>query len=80
LPEEELHNVPYIGDARDMTWMEAWNKLSDMRQAHLRGEWDRYECCRSCSVWSVFTNGWKDRGVNAPGEPRFHVPGIETAQ
>ncbi len=79
LPSEEKHSVPYIGHARDMKFLEAWDRLSDMRQAHLRGEWDAYECCKSCNIWSLFTNGWEDRGVNAPGKPRFHVPGIETA-
>ena len=27
---------------REMTFMEAWERLSDMRRAHLNGEWDRY--------------------------------------
>jgi MoaA/NifB/PqqE/SkfB family radical SAM enzyme len=80
LPAEERHNVPYIGDARDITFTEAWDKLSNMRQAHLRGEWDRYDCCKTCSIWGLFTNGWEDRGVNRPDSPRFHVPGIEIAQ
>ncbi|WFU18956.1 radical SAM/SPASM domain-containing protein [Bradyrhizobium sp. CB3481] len=80
LPSEERHKVAYIGDAREITFMEAWQRLSDMRQAHLRGEWDRYECCSSCNIWGLFTNGWEDRGVNLPDRPRFHVPGIEIAQ
>ena len=79
LPSEERHSVPYIGDARELTFMQAWELLSDMRQAHLRGEWDRYECCKSCSIWGLFTNGWEDRGVNLPNTPRFHGPGMEIA-
>jgi MoaA/NifB/PqqE/SkfB family radical SAM enzyme len=79
LPEEELHCVPYLGSAHDMTWTEAWERLGDMRRAHLAGEWDRYDCCRTCNIWSVWPDVWKDRGVNGPGVPRFHLPGIEHA-
>jgi MoaA/NifB/PqqE/SkfB family radical SAM enzyme len=79
LPEEELHCVPYLGNAGEISWSEAWSRLSDMRQAHLSGEWERYDCCKSCSIWSLWPDVWKDRGVNTPGMPRFHVPGIEIA-
>lgn len=80
LPEEELHNVPYIGDARTMTWGEAWAKLSDMRRAHLEGDWGRYECCKSCNIWSLWPNVWTDTGTSGEGE-RFRLPaGIDAAR
>jgi hypothetical protein len=64
-------SVPYLGSAHDLTWTEAWERLSDMRRAHLAGEWDRRDCCRTCNVWSVWPDVWKDRGVNAPGRRGF---------
>ena len=79
IPEEEGHDVPYLGDARDMTWTEAWEKLSVMRQAHLEGRWDDYECCRTCNIWGLWQNVWEDRGKNEVGKPRFHLDGVAHA-
>ena len=79
LPEEEMHCVPYLGDANEITWSEAWRRLSDMRQAHLKGEWARYDCCRTCNIWAVWPNVWKDRGENTEGAPRFHIPDVTVA-
>ncbi len=81
LPEEELHCVPYLGDARSISWMEAWNRLSLMRQAHLAGEWDRFECCRTCNIWSLWPDIWEEAVADGT-EPShsFGVPGIEFAR
>lgn len=79
LPEEELHCVPYMGDANEITWMEAWQRLGEMRRAHLSGEWDRYDCCKSCSIWSLWPDVWTDRAENSIGAPRFHIPGVAVA-
>lgn len=72
IPEEEVHLVPYLGNARDMTWGEAWEKLSEMRRAHLAGEWDNYECCRNCNVWGLWPDFWSETDA-APGERRFDI-------
>jgi MoaA/NifB/PqqE/SkfB family radical SAM enzyme len=81
LPEEELHRVPYLGDAREISWMEAWDRLSLMRRAHLAGEWDRYECCRSCNIWSLWPDIWEGTVADGPTPShRFGIPGVEFAQ
>lgn len=77
-PDEELHSVPYLGHAADMTFLEAWEKLEDMRRAHLAGEWDRYECCQTCNIWSAWPNVWEDKGESV-GPERFEIPGVDYA-
>jgi MoaA/NifB/PqqE/SkfB family radical SAM enzyme len=78
--DEERHNVPYIGSALEMTWMEAWQRLSAMRQAHLRGDWDAFDCCKSCNIWSLWPDHTrKDLDTPKADGTKFHVPGIETA-
>jgi len=79
LPEEETHSVPYIGDAREITWIEAWHRLSMMRQAHMRGEWDTYECCRSCNIWSLWPDVWEDPPAPGPDGQRFAIPTVDHA-
>ena len=78
-PEEEVHNVGYIGSAKEITWMEAWQRLSEMRRAHLEGRWNDYECCRTCNIWGLWQDVWKDNQVSAPGRSRFEVEGVEYA-
>jgi MoaA/NifB/PqqE/SkfB family radical SAM enzyme len=78
--EEELHCVPYLGHAREITWMEAWERLSDMRRAHLKGQWDRYDCCRTCNIWGLWPPIWEDRGPDFSDGDRFHLPWIEYAR
>ena len=77
IPEEERHKVQYIGSASDMTFFEAWEKLGEMRRAHIDGEWDKLDACRTCSIWRAWPNLWENRGSEA--EPRYVVPGIDTA-
>lgn len=50
--EKELqrHCVPTLGHVSEVTWQEAWQRLTDMRQAHLEGRWQDYDCCKSCNV------------------------------
>jgi MoaA/NifB/PqqE/SkfB family radical SAM enzyme len=81
ISDEERHNVPYIGNAHEMTWMEAWERLSAMRQAHLRGDWDAFACCKTCNIWSLWPDHtWKDLDQPRADGTKFHVPGIETAR
>jgi hypothetical protein len=75
LEEEELHDVPSLGDAREIAWLEAWKKLSDMRRAHLEGRWNDYECCRACNVWGLWKSYWDDHVVTSAERPRFTAIG-----
>jgi MoaA/NifB/PqqE/SkfB family radical SAM enzyme len=70
--EEENHCVPELGDAHEITWGEAWERLEAMRQAHLEGRWDEYEACRSCNVWGAWDNAWRQE-AGADGSRRFVV-------
>jgi MoaA/NifB/PqqE/SkfB family radical SAM enzyme len=79
-PEEELHKVGYLGDAREITWGEAWRRLSEMRRAHLEGRWDDHECCRTCNIWGLWENVWTERGVAADVQTRFHIDGVDHAR
>jgi hypothetical protein len=79
MPEEETHSVPYLGDAREITWTQAWDRLSAMRQAHLRGEWDSYECCRSCNIWSLWPDVWETSAQLGSAERRFAISSVEYA-
>jgi len=72
--EAENHCVPSLGDAREITWGEAWERLKDMQQAHLEGRWGEFEACRSCNVWSVYEDVWTEKR-DAAGGRRFVVEG-----
>lgn len=76
VPEEEMHDTPYLGDAREITWGEAWERLSEMRKAHLRGEWDKYECCRTCNIWGLWDDVWTDARTADSHGTRFTIPGV----
>lgn len=77
-PEKENHKLPYLGDARDITFLEAWEKLRAMRLAHLKGEWDKYEGCKTCNIWSVFSNMWEEN-VNDPNNKYFTIDDVNFA-
>lgn len=75
IEDQELHDVPIIGDAREITWTEAWQKMDEMRRAHLEGRWDEYECCKNCNIWGLWPNFWDDNDVTTPERPRFTIVG-----
>jgi MoaA/NifB/PqqE/SkfB family radical SAM enzyme len=78
-PDYESNMKYSLGHANDTTWSEAWQRLSDMRQAHLRGEWDAYEACRKCNLWSLWNDAWlRDDGKN--GAATFRIDGVEHAR
>lgn len=80
IPAYDKHLVPPVGNARENTWMEAWERLSEMRQAHLEGRWDDYECCKTCNIWSMWDNFWfQETNLDSSKTP-FYVPGVEHAQ
>jgi len=81
IPAFDRHLVPPLGNAREITWMGAWNRLSAMRRAHLEGRWDDYECCKSCNIWSMWDDMWfqADPTPGSPPPP-FYVKEVEIAQ
>jgi radical SAM protein with 4Fe4S-binding SPASM domain len=69
-----------LGHARDTTWSEAWERLSTMRAAHMKGDWNQYEACRNCNLWSLWQDSWFEDADSAPGTARFRIPGVEFAK
>lgn len=67
--------VEPIGNASEMSWSEAWDKLSEMRQAHLEGRWDDYACCETCNVWSMWDDMWFEE-VMPDGTSKFFLKDI----
>lgn len=76
--EKELqrHCVPTLGHVSEVTWQEAWQRLTDMRQAHLEGRWQDYDCCKSCNVWSVYDDIW-ERETSPDGATHYALPKID---
>jgi MoaA/NifB/PqqE/SkfB family radical SAM enzyme len=69
------HEVVSLGHASETTWFEAWEKLGEMRKAHLAGEWDKYACCRTCNVWSMWDNMWDQR--KSEDKMLYSIEGVE---
>ncbi len=74
--EFENHCVPTLGHISEVTWQEAWQRLNDMRQAHLEGRWEDYDCCKSCNVWSVYDDIW-ERETAADGATHYALPKLD---
>lgn len=79
LPEEELHNVPYLGNANDITWLDAWHNLSKMRKAHLNGDWKEFSCCSTCNIWALWPNIWTENDQLSIGKNRFELIDLDHA-
>lgn len=77
-PEYESNLEYSLGHASETTWSEAWARLTRMRMAHLRGEWDKVPACRNCNIWSLWHNAWQER-QDSSGE-RFQIPGVTHAR
>lgn len=69
-----------LGHVSETTWTEAWQRLSNMRQAHLRGEWDGYEACRKCNLWSMWNDAWPRKEDGKDGRETFRLDGVEHAR
>ena len=69
-----------LGHASDTTFLQAWERLGEMRRAHLRGEWDSIEACRTCNIWSMWEEMWEYRPAPRPGEDAYYLKGIEHAR
>jgi len=78
VPAFDKHLVPSLGHASKVTWMQAWEKLSEMRQAHLNGNWDDYECCKTCNVWSMWDDMWFEHS-ESDHQSRFFLKEVEHA-
>lgn len=75
--EEEWHKVEYLGHASEITWLEAWGKMLDMRKAHLEGRWNDYECCRTCNIWGLWENVWGMQTSASGEKPSYTIKDIE---
>ncbi len=80
IPAYNEHQVPALGNARTMTWSEAWHKLGEMRRAHLEGRWDDYACCRSCNIWSMWDDMWFQDPVADRRPGPFYLIDIDHAR
>lgn len=80
IPAFDRHLVPPLGNAREMTWVEAWKRLGAMRRAHLEGRWGEYECCKSCNIWSMWDDLWSKRPGTGNGAGRFYIKDADYAQ
>ncbi|HET6892088.1 MAG TPA: radical SAM/SPASM domain-containing protein [Pyrinomonadaceae bacterium] len=67
-----------LGHASEVTWMEAWARLGEMRRAHLAGRWNEIEACRTCNIWGLWEETWF-REENQSGELRFHLADVPHA-
>lgn len=77
-PDYESNLKYSLGHVSDTTWTVAWQRLSEMRQAHLHGEWDKYEACRKCNIWSMWNDAWPRR--DSEGSTTFQLDGVEHAR
>jgi MoaA/NifB/PqqE/SkfB family radical SAM enzyme len=72
------HSVPSLGHASEVTFLKAWENLQEMRQAHLEGRWDEYNCCSTCNVWCSWDNMWsRDESDPDLAQSPFYVEGVE---
>jgi MoaA/NifB/PqqE/SkfB family radical SAM enzyme len=55
-PEESQLNA--LGDARKITFREAWDRLNSLRKKHLDGDWDKCPCCTTCDLWGFWKDMW----------------------
>ena len=76
IPAYGKHLVPALGDAREITFLEAWKRLAPMRRAHLEGRWDEYACCKTCNVWSMWDDMWYEKKAGTE-RTQFYLKEIE---
>lgn len=80
VPGPGIHKVKSLGNARDISWWEAWDRLGEMRQAHLEGRWDDCACCGNCDIWGVSYNDIWFRETGPDGRTHFTVKGVDYAR
>jgi pyruvate-formate lyase-activating enzyme len=78
-PDYESNPEYSLGHASTTTWLEAWMRLSAMRQAHLNGDWDRYGACAKCNIWSMWNDAWPE-SESTNGRKTFELKNVSHAQ
>lgn len=63
----------WLGDAREITWMDAWQKMKNLRQAHMEGRWNDYDMCKTCNLWAAWPNMWEEREPTPDNPKRFYL-------
>lgn len=53
---EDDHKDYMVGDAREVTFKEAWDKLEWHRKNHLDGKWNNCFHCQGCDIWGLWDN------------------------
>jgi radical SAM protein with 4Fe4S-binding SPASM domain len=80
VPGYESDPIYSLGHARETTWLEAWHRLGEMRRAHLNGQWNNFEACQKCNLWSLWNDSWVKNLDHQQGTPRFNIPGVDFAK
>ena len=44
-----------LGNAKKISYLDAWERLAFYRKMHALGRWDELECCRDCNAWLNWT-------------------------
>ena len=58
VPGQEVKSIGALGNAQNITVQEAWARMSNLRQAHLRGDWESEKVCEHCTVWTLWDDVW----------------------
>jgi len=53
-----------LGDAREISFFQAWERLGEMRNLHLQGKWNEIPLCRTCDVWGLWKNMFLEDNKN----------------
>lgn len=57
----DVHKSKPIGDARKITFNEAWARMEEIRQKHLSGKWNECPYCQTCDVWGLWEDMWFEK-------------------
>ncbi len=80
IPAYSKELIESLGDARDVAWEEAWERLGVMRRMHLEGRWGEFPSCQNCDVWGVsYSNVWEEK-VTSDGRTVFSIEGVDYAR
>jgi radical SAM protein with 4Fe4S-binding SPASM domain len=70
VPAYPYNTMHSLGHAADITFTEAWEKLGELRNDHLKGDWDKHEACRTCDLWARWDDMW-ERPVGSADGAKF---------
>ena len=56
----DYEGLVILGDAKEQTLKEIWTgeKFSQIRNLHLRGEFEKIPICSGCNVWKMLSSPW----------------------